>query len=90
MIATGTNLSSTAKAMSICRSHRGGGSLFCTVGIHPHDASSFSTHVLTEFAAMLADEHTVAVGETGLDYNRMFSPKEQQLKSFRAHIELAC
>jgi TatD DNase family protein len=35
---------------------------------------------------MWADERVVAVGECGLDYNRMFSPREAQREAFEAQI----
>lgn len=76
MLATGTNLLSSGKSLSLCRSHKGAGSVLCTIGIHPHDAKSFNAHAISEIAEMVADPLVVAIGETGLDYNRMFSPKD--------------
>jgi TatD DNase family protein len=32
----------------------------------------------------------VAIGETGLDFNRNFSPPDRQIVSFEQHLELAC
>ena len=37
---------------------------------------------------MLTNPEVVAVGETGLDYNRMFSPKAQQLEAFSAQVSV--
>ena len=41
-----------------------------------------------EFGPPLSKK-TVAIGEIGLDYYRMFSPKEDQIRAFKAQIELA-
>ena len=35
------------------------------------------------------DKKMVAIGEIGLDYNRMFSPKEKQIEVFREQIKIA-
>ena len=35
---------------------------------------------------MLADPAVVAVGETGLDWNRQFSTQDQQLEAFSAQV----
>lgn len=67
--------------------------LHSTVGIHPHDAKNARQNTLTHLDALITEHKkegvVVAVGETGLDFNRMFSPKETQEQMFRQHIELA-
>ena len=63
--------------------------LYCTAGIHPHDAKHWhktSAHVLKDLASHKA---VVAIGETGLDFNRDFSPRPQQELAFEAQLELA-
>ena len=60
-----------------------------SVGVHPHDASHCSDRTLDTLRS-LADHETVkAWGETGLDFNRMFSPREDQERCFARQIELA-
>ncbi len=58
-------------------------------GIHPHDASSLDDRLLSELRRWLSHPKVVAVGETGLDYHYMHSPREVQRKAFMQHIELA-
>lgn len=60
-----------------------------TAGIHPHHASSFTNEVGEELADLLQRPHVVAVGETGLDYFRDISPRDEQRASFEQHLELA-
>ncbi|MBQ0718845.1 MAG: TatD family hydrolase [Gammaproteobacteria bacterium] len=63
--------------------------LSCTAGVHPHDAKHWhkaSASVLKELAS---HEAVVAIGETGLDFNRDFSPRAQQEQAFEAQLELA-
>jgi len=63
--------------------------VWCTVGIHPHEAEA-EPAVTTERLVALAREPRVAgIGETGLDYFYEHSPRERQQASFRAHIAAA-
>src|SRR3972149_4809711 len=43
----------------------------------------------TAIAALAPDPHVVAIGETGLDYDRAFSPREAQLANLRRNLALA-
>jgi TatD DNase family protein len=59
-----------------------------TAGVHPHEASTWSSDVASRVAAALEDPTVVAVGETGLDYHYDHSPREAQRRSFAAQLEL--
>jgi len=59
------------------------------VGVHPHDASSVDEAAWEWFVATAADERVVAIGETGLDYDRAYSPVEDQLVNLRRNLALA-
>ena len=58
-------------------------------GVHPHDASVCTESEWAEVVRLAADPHVVAIGETGLDYDRMHSPREAQLANLRRHLRLA-
>ncbi|MDP7069326.1 MAG: TatD family hydrolase, partial [Candidatus Peribacteraceae bacterium] len=64
--------------------------IYCTIGVHPHHADEWITdsgnRIITEAAKQ---PKVVAVGEIGLDYHYMNSPKEDQIKAFRDQIEIA-
>lgn len=61
-----------------------------TAGIHPHVADSATEADIAEIRRILTNNpKVVAVGETGLDYDRMFSKKENQLHFFKELINLA-
>lgn len=61
-----------------------------TAGCHPHNAKDFripqDLHYLEQ---VLQDPNCIAIGECGLDYNRNFSPREQQIQIFELQIQLA-
>ena len=64
--------------------------VYASVGIHPHDASTVNQAIIDELARMIeAVDKVVAVGETGLDFYRDRSPRDQQEAAFRSHIQLA-
>ena len=87
MIVTGSSAASSRQSVSLARQH--GGTLFATVGVHPHQATELSAAVLEELGELLLAQEVVAVGECGLDYYRNYSPHEAQREAFRRQLELA-
>ncbi|MCB9029492.1 MAG: TatD family hydrolase [Deltaproteobacteria bacterium] len=61
--------------------------IYATAGIHPHDAEvEIDRGRLVELAK---HPKVVAIGETGLDFFRDWSPQDLQYKWFRLQIEIA-
>lgn len=63
--------------------------LFATAGVHPHRASAYDNATDQLFRKLARRDNVVAIGETGLDYFRDFSPREDQRSSFEQQIQLA-
>lgn len=63
--------------------------LDAAVGVHPHDAAKVTREEWGDIEAWARDPRVVAIGETGLDADRMFSPWEAQLDNLRANLALA-
>lgn len=68
--------------------------IFCTVGIHPHEAEETLKQIDAVALKTWLVDHSmhpkvVGFGETGLDYYYGHSPREHQLSSFRVHLESA-
>jgi TatD DNase family protein len=59
------------------------------VGVHPHDAAKVDDAGWAEIERMAADDRVVAIGETGLDYDRVFSPIPDQLANLRRNLRLS-
>ncbi len=59
------------------------------VGVHPHEASSLDAPVKRLLRSYLERPGVVAVGEIGLDYHYMNSPREDQLRTLQWQMELA-
>lgn len=67
--------------------------VYSTIGCHPHNADKFCENVSknTKFIRYEAEtgEKVVAIGECGLDYDRMFSTKENQIDCFAMQLGIA-
>jgi TatD DNase family protein len=63
--------------------------LDASVGVHPHDAAKVDAAGWGRIARQAADARVVAIGETGLDYDRVFSPIPDQLANLERNLELA-
>ena len=63
--------------------------VWCAVGFHPHDAKDCDDAAFAEIERLAHDENVVAIGECGLDYHYMHSPRETQRAVLERHIDLA-
>ncbi|MEO3806752.1 TatD family hydrolase [Nonomuraea sp. B1E8] len=63
--------------------------VYAGVAVHPNEAHEATPEVLAEIEALARRPEVRAVGETGLDYYRDWSSRDDQHASFRAHIEIA-
>jgi TatD DNase family protein len=59
------------------------------VGVHPHDVKNCSESILQELISLAQNKEVRAWGEIGLDFNRMYSPREDQKKWFGRQLEIA-
>ncbi len=64
-------------------------SVYATVGIHPHDATTLTPHALATLRELATRKKVVAIGEIGLDYYRDLSPRSVQREAFIQQLELA-
>lgn len=85
-ILTGTDPKENQKIDDFVKTH----DVFGTAGIHPHNADRAKQEDFALIEQMLSEnKKMVAVGECGLDYDRMFSTKENQIRCLEKHIVLA-
>lgn len=59
------------------------------IGIHPNEAAAELVNEMGSIETLLRRGSICAIGETGLDYYRDFSPRDAQKELFRKHIVLA-
>lgn len=60
-----------------------------SIGIHPHEAEEHQDVTVQELVTWSNHQRIIGIGESGLDYYYEHSPKTEQQKSFRIHIEAA-
>src|SRR5437660_12358529 len=87
MVDPGVALASSRAALALAKAHPG--VVFAGLGVHPHDATTYSDEVREHFRGMVREPEVVAVGEFGLDYSRMRSPRDVQRAVFCSHLQLA-
>lgn len=83
----GCDLASSRAALALAKAYPG--AIFAGVGTHPHEATTYSAEVEAQYRVMARESEVVAIGEFGLDYFRMLSPREVQREVFVAHLRLA-
>ena len=86
LLVPGWNLESSRAALAVVERFPW---LDAAVGVHPHDAAAAGAADWAAIRDLARDERVVAVGETGLDYDRMFSPVEAQRENLRRNLDLA-
>lgn len=84
-ICVGTSLADSQSAAEIAKVKE---NVWATAGSHPHEAAKFladqnSSKQLTKLAAL---PRIVAIGETGLDYYKQYSAKDDQQTALRTHL----
>ena len=75
MLIAGIDRHTSERAVALANAHAG---LHAAVGVHPHDARSCSEADLAHLATLASQPAVVAWGEIGLDFNRMYSPRQDQ------------
>ena len=63
--------------------------LYATIGWHPTEAGTYTEEIEAYLLDKLKHPKVVALGEIGLDYHWMTSPKEVQEQVFRRQIQLS-
>jgi TatD DNase family protein len=83
MLTIGTKLAKWDAVIGLADAHP---DLWCTVGIHPHEAASDALDDTGELIARARHPKVIGIGETGLDYYYEHSPRDRQQRNFRVHI----
>ena len=86
LVCVGIDPGSSRRSVELAESFPG---VFATAGMHPHDASAFDAGAQAEIEELLANPLVVAVGECGLDFFRMRSPRPEQERALLAQVRLA-
>ena len=86
ILVPGWNHHSSSRALELAEARPW---LDAAVGVHPHDAAKVTHEEWADIRRWADDARVVAIGETGLDSDRMFSPWPVQLENLRRNLDLA-
>jgi TatD DNase family protein len=87
MVSISTKLSTFPTVLAVAERYD---NIYCSVGVHPHEADAEGAQATAERLIALADHpKVVGIGETGLDFYYEHSPRDAQEMAFRAHIAAA-
>lgn len=86
MLTVGTSHKSSSQAVSLAKSNPG---VYASVGVHPHYARYCGAATLDFLIKLAENDRVKAWGEIGLDFNRMYSPREDQERWFVKQLEAA-
>jgi TatD DNase family protein len=87
MVVTGASHAGSDHALELARTHPG--LLYATAGVHPHHAIDYSDVTDARLRELAHQPEVRAVGETGLDYHRNYSPRDVQLQVFERQLQIA-
>ena len=86
-LVTGSDEDDSRFAIELAQKYKGG--MFATVGVHPHLAKNWHSGTRDRLQQLAHSSRVKAIGEAGLDYNRNYSSRDQQVTAFENQIELA-
>ena len=86
IISVGTDLASSKKTVELSEHYAG---VYAAVGIQPHDAATIDKDTITRLGEIASHPSVVAIGETGLDFYRDYSPRKAQIQMLKWHLALS-
>lgn len=86
LICVGVDPQTSVRSLELADQIQG---VFATAGMHPHDASRFSSEASSRIEELLHNPRVIGVGECGLDFFRMHSPVEDQERCLKVHIAMS-
>jgi TatD DNase family protein len=81
-----TNAEDSPSAVAIAQNND---DVWSAVGFHPHDAKHCDDAAFAEIERLSGERRVVAIGEVGLDYHYMYSPRQTQREVLGRHLALA-
>ena len=85
-VAPATKLEDAPQVVALASRHA---DVWAAVGFHPHEAKDFDAAAEVEIRRLATSERVVAIGEIGLDYHYMHSPRDTQKDVLLRHFAIA-
>ena len=81
IVTVGTDLAASEAALALADQHA---DVYATVGVHPHDANTWSTTSADRLRSLARHPKVVAIGEIGFDLYRIATSPRARTKSARS------
>lgn len=86
IICVGYDYNSSYQAVNLAKEYE---EVYAVIGIHPHDAKSYTEEIGAKLFKLAKEPKVVAIGEMGLDFYRDLSPRDVQSQVFKEQIKIA-
>ena len=86
IVCVGYDVPTSRRAVALAEQNS---SVYATVGLHPNSVSQAPEDWKQTLRDLATHPRVIAIGETGLDYYRDFTPSELQVRALRWHLDLA-
>ena len=86
IISVGSTIDSCKKNVELAETYD---PIYSVIGIHPHNVKNIDEETYTILKELAKSRKVVGYGEIGLDFYRMYSPRDVQLDRFREQVEVA-
>ncbi|PIE02187.1 MAG: hydrolase TatD [Acidobacteria bacterium] len=84
LLQVGCNLEESLAVVQLAEQTAG---IYAAIGVHPHDADTWSPEVQNQLDKLMAHPKVLAFGEIGLDFFYDNSPREQQKTAFEEQLQ---
>jgi TatD DNase family protein len=86
LVSIASDVADAREALALAKGREG---VWCTAGVHPHEAGQAAPDALDAVRRLATEnEEVVAIGETGLDFHYDHSPRPVQRALFDGHLAL--
>jgi len=85
MVCIASDVADAEEALVLAKTETG---VWCTAGVHPHEAGDAASDALQSVRRLAAEPEVVAIGETGLDFFYDNAPRDVQRSLFEEHLAL--
>lgn len=87
IIVTGVSIKNSIDSAAFASKYNN--KVYSTAGIHPHESKSMDNQSIEKLKFLLNQDHVIAIGECGLDFDRDFSPRNIQEICFEKQLALS-
>lgn len=85
LVCIASDVADARRALALAKARSG---VWCTAGVHPHEAGDAAPDALDAVRELAAEPEVVAIGETGLDFFYDNAPRDRQRALFKGHLAL--